>query len=336
MFNPSSFDFEAEFGKGRPRPACAEPRGRARDLTLIAECRSGQVQDLVAEAEQRGFPCAIASSGAEALSKANELNPSIIVLAQRLPDADGYSVCRSLREDRAARGSIVVLLAWAEDRESASASPPTSESKLAAVESRGSESQSVSAECRGKRPGLRVQADFVLAAPFDPQEFGRVLAAAQAHRERLRGEGIASEIGFEMDNNVPALMELNDFLTSLHAETPLSSRQAVQLSQAIVEIGMNAIEWGNRCRRDAFVRVRHRLYADRIELAIRDEGEGFDPADLPHAASPGDPLSHMEIRESLGLRDGGFGLQIARGMVDEFRIGAFGNEVVLAKRFAAG
>lgn len=327
MFNPSSFDFEAEFGKGRPV--------RAPELALIADCRGAQVRDLAAEAERQGFQAAIARSGAEALRKARELGPAIIALAQHLPDGDARGICRSLRKDRAARGSVVVLLAWAEDRDA-----PASESKGSSVWIYGSEggrttTPDLAETCR-KRQGLRVQADFVLAAPFDPGEFGRVLAEARAHRERLRGEGIASEIGFEMDNDVSALMDLHDFLAALHAETPLSARQAVQLNQAVVEIGMNAIEWGNRRRSDTFVRVRHRLYADRLELAIRDEGDGFDPANLPHAANPGDPLRHLEIRESLGLRDGGFGLLIARGMVDEFRISASGNEITLIKRFAAG
>jgi anti-sigma regulatory factor (Ser/Thr protein kinase) len=41
----------------------------------------------------------------------------------------------------------------------------------------------------------------------------------------------------------------------------------------------------------------------------------------------------MGVREKLGLREGGFGLLITNGMVDEMRHNETGNEVTLIKRF---
>jgi anti-sigma regulatory factor (Ser/Thr protein kinase) len=41
----------------------------------------------------------------------------------------------------------------------------------------------------------------------------------------------------------------------------------------------------------------------------------------------------MGVREKLGLREGGFGLLITDGMVDEMRYNEAGNEVTLIKRF---
>jgi hypothetical protein len=41
----------------------------------------------------------------------------------------------------------------------------------------------------------------------------------------------------------------------------------------------------------------------------------------------------MDVREKLGLREGGFGMMISRGMLDELRYNAKGNEVTLVKRF---
>ena len=73
--------------------------------------------------------------------------------------------------------------------------------------------------------------------------------------------------------------------------------------------------------------------ADRVEIVIRDQGAGFDRSRLAHAASADDPLAHMGVREKLGLREGGFGLLITDGMVDEMRHNASGNEVTLIKRF---
>jgi len=102
-----------------------------------------------------------------------------------------------------------------------------------------------------------------------------------------------------------------------------------------MEMGQNAIEWGNRHRAEALVRVTYRTYEDRVEIVIRDEGPGFNPREVPHAARPDDPIAHMDVREKLGLREGGFGMMISRGMLDELRYNAKGNEVTLVKRFRA-
>jgi DNA-binding NtrC family response regulator len=56
--------------------------------------------------------------------------------------------------------------------------------------------------------------------------------------------------------------------------------------------------------------------------------------DLPHAAvsnPPDDPIAHIETRAALGLRPGGFGLLIARRIVDEMLHSEKANEVVLIK-----
>ena len=75
------------------------------------------------------------------------------------------------------------------------------------------------------------------------------------------------------------------------------------------------------------------LDPDKITITVRDTGPGFNPNDLPHAAKPGDPLGHLEVREKMGLREGGFGIMIARGLVDELQYNEKGNEVRLVKFF---
>ena len=54
---------------------------------------------------------------------------------------------------------------------------------------------------------------------------------------------------------------------------------------------------------------------------------------IPHAANDEDPIGHIDIRNELGIREGGFGIMLARGLVDEFRYNDKGNEVTLIKRF---
>ncbi len=46
---------------------------------------------------------------------------------------------------------------------------------------------------------------------------------------------------------------------------------------------------------------------------------------------PGQPIAHMKPREVKGLRPGGFGLLVAKAMVDELIYNEAQNEVVLIK-----
>jgi hypothetical protein len=50
--------------------------------------------------------------------------------------------------------------------------------------------------------------------------------------------------------------------------------------------------------------------------------------------SPDDVDGHIEVRQAMGLRMGGFGIFMVRGLVDDLQYNAAGNEVRLVKRFA--
>jgi anti-sigma regulatory factor (Ser/Thr protein kinase) len=100
-----------------------------------------------------------------------------------------------------------------------------------------------------------------------------------------------------------------------------------------MEMGGNAIEWGHHKNADLPLRITYRIGPDAVTLVIRDQGPGFNPGQLPHAAREDDPIGHLDIRNELGLREGGFGIMLAKGLVDEFRYNDQGNEVTLVKRF---
>jgi CheY-like chemotaxis protein/anti-sigma regulatory factor (Ser/Thr protein kinase) len=76
--------------------------------------------------------------------------------------------------------------------------------------------------------------------------------------------------------------------------------------------------------RDRKIQVTTRMTRDEAEFIIRDEGEGFDPTQLP---DPSDP----ENIERLSGR----GLLLMRTFMDELRYNDRGNEVTLIKRTAA-
>jgi two-component system OmpR family response regulator len=122
-------------------------------------------------------------------------------------------------------------------------------------------------------------------------------------------------------------------LGSLFLFSGLTETQAKQLTMAVAEMGTNAIEWGHHKQRDLIVTVLYRIDPDKITITIRDMGPGFDPSNLPHAAAPDDPVRHTMVRETLGLREGGFGIMMSQGLVDDMKYNEAGNEVQLVKYF---
>jgi anti-sigma regulatory factor (Ser/Thr protein kinase) len=67
---------------------------------------------------------------------------------------------------------------------------------------------------------------------------------------------------------------------------------------------------------------------------VKDPGEGFSLQQLDHAAitnPQSDPIRHTAVREQQGLRPGGFGILIAKNIIDELIYSETGNEVVLIK-----
>lgn len=248
------------------------------------------------------FDPVVAATGQEGLSLAQRVQPDLVLLDLFLPDLDGFEVCRRLRSDpRTRRTPIVMVTALADDG--------------------------------NRRRGFRVGANAYVTKPYGTEDLHKAILHAQSWYDSVLSRQLQGEIHVELNSEPVFLQDVNEFLTSLYRETPFSTEQVLQLRQAVMEMGQNAIEWGNRYRSEELVEITYRMYDDRIEIVVRDQGPGFDPKALAHAASPDDPLAHMDVREKLGLRDGGFGLLISRGMLDELRHNETGNEVTLIKRF---
>jgi anti-sigma regulatory factor (Ser/Thr protein kinase) len=181
--------------------------------------------------------------------------------------------------------------------------------------------------------GFRVGANAYVTKPYGVEELFSAISAARAWRVEMEEANLSGEIHVELNSEITLLNDLNDFLLNLCRATPFDNDQVMHLRQALMEMAHNAIEWGNKHQSDRLVTIRYRIFDDRIEIVVRDQGIGFDRENLAHAAAPNDPFSHLDVRDKLGLRAGGFGLMICKGMVDELRYNDVGNEVTLIKRF---
>jgi anti-sigma regulatory factor (Ser/Thr protein kinase) len=125
---------------------------------------------------------------------------------------------------------------------------------------------------------------------------------------------------------------LVNFMTEYSNDIPEADRS--DLITAFREMLMNAMEHGAGFDGEKVIEVTAARTARAIVYHFRDPGAGFDREDLPHAAisnPPDEPLAHLEYRSKHGLRPGGFGILIAKQLVDEVVFNEPGNEVLLIK-----
>lgn len=184
------------------------------------------------------------------------------------------------------------------------------------------------------RMGCRLLAEARLGDDYDdPEHFAETIASAMACAKEPGDEGPVEELRLEIESASEPLIYAAELLCTWAEATPLEHNQRLHLRQGTLEMLQNAAEWGHKSRRELLIRMDGRIYRDRITVVIADQGEGFDMNNLPHAASADDPLRHMDVREAMGLREGGFGLLLSRGLMDELRHNEAGNCVTLTKRF---
>ena len=100
-----------------------------------------------------------------------------------------------------------------------------------------------------------------------------------------------------------------------------------QVSMSVIEAGTNAVQHGHKRDATKFFDVEFRLFPDRLEVDVRDQGKGFDPKALvPDVTVP----EHL-----LDMR--GRGIFIMRSCCDEvdFEFGKNGTVCHLVKHRAA-
>jgi len=249
-----------------------------------------------------GFRADGVHDGLDAVRRVKSDPPDAVVLDVMLPGMNGFDVCQELKFNRATTLVPILMLTALGDRES-------------------------------RERGLWVGANAYVTKPYEPNELVRQIRRLLEHRRELADHKVHTRVELCMESDSLLREQLNDLLSDLLVHTPLSEDEVRRIRYAVLEMTENAIEWGNRRRKELTVRVAYELTDAFVKVVITDQGPGFDPSRLPHAASDADPVAHLSIREQLGLRDGGFGIMLSRGMVDEVVYNGAGNQVTLIKRF---
>jgi two-component system OmpR family response regulator len=138
-----------------------------------------------------------------------------------------------------------------------------------------------------------------------------------------------ADIVFEASNLHALFRKIDDAMAIVVNRTSLTTRQAKDLSQAVAEMGGNAIQWGRRPGVEPWAQVAFRLDPEAVTVTIMDRGPGFN-----HARFSQDAFAKEVEELSPRLRDWGYGILLTRGLVDEYFYNERGNQVTLVKRFA--
>ncbi len=182
---------------------------------------------------------------------------------------------------------------------------------------------------------MREGAFSYFSAPFEASELAEMVRAAMV--EPCWDDGI------EILSATPAWVRLTarcDLPTAdrlvqfLHGVGDIPQADKDQVIYAFREILINAMQHGANFNPNQYVEISFIRSHRAITCRVRDPGKGFSLEELRHAAigsSPEDLLSHMAVREEQGLRPGGFGILLAKKLVDELIYDEKGNDVLLVK-----
>ena len=97
-------------------------------------------------------------------------------------------------------------------------------------------------------------------------------------------------------------------LTGIARLRQLSDELLADLKLALTEAASNSVRHAYGDKDAGVVDISYRLFSDRLVIEVRDEGEGFDPAEAEGNAAE--------------LSEGGLGIAIIRAIADEVEFGA--------------
>lgn len=240
----------------------------------------------------RGFRTSYVMSGEDCLRLVSQEHYDLIILDIMMPGIDGYEVCRRLKMQRETN-PIPILMLSARDTD------------------------------QDKMVGLQTGADAYVFKPFEVDILHREITDVIERHHRLMSEkGFRGRINFRISSQFKYLEEVNDLIGHLFKRTDLASNEIWELKLALHELGINAIEHGNKMDPGKLVDITYTLFEDRLEFEIKDEGKGFSPDAVPNPT----------VREGL-VRERGRGIFLVSQVVDQIEYVDGGATARLSKFF---
>jgi anti-sigma regulatory factor (Ser/Thr protein kinase)/CheY-like chemotaxis protein len=183
---------------------------------------------------------------------------------------------------------------------------------------------------------MRSHVFSVFSTPFDPASLADMIELATNVPLWTDGIFVASAkpdwIALRVRCSRVTAERLVQFGKELNIDVDESTRDAIMA--AFRELLLNAMEHGAKFDPNLKVDVGYLRTPRLILYYLRDPGMGFDLPSLDHSVLNNprdDPMRHLAIRVEKGLRAGGFGIHLAKELMDEMVYNDLGNEVVILK-----
>src|SRR5260370_16073942 len=256
--------------------------------------------------KKAGYAVTAAKNGAEALRNIQRKTFDLAFLDIWMPELTGLEVLARVREGES-HPKIIMMT-----------SDATPESVLRAI---------------------REQAYEYLSKPFPPKEAVEVAERVLRQNASAPIEVISAKPHW-VELLIPCTREaaerIQSFLMKLEADLPDDLRSTIGL--AFKELLLNAVEWGGKLDPNRKVRIAHVRSSRMLLYRVADPGPGFSFKGLTHAAvcqPANEPVAHVNVRDQLGIRPGGFGISMIRAIADELLYNEAQNEVIFIKYLTA-
>lgn len=128
---------------------------------------------------------------------------------------------------------------------------------------------------------------------------------------------------YTLDSTLDSVEKIEHLVLEYARRAGFCDISVEQISLAVHETAANAVFHGNKENLGKKVSLDIQATANQLKIVITDEGNGFDPAEIP------DPLAPEEM-----FRERGRGVYLTRALMDEYQVrcGAKGgSEVTLVK-----
>jgi len=182
---------------------------------------------------------------------------------------------------------------------------------------------------------MRERAFSYFARPFSLESFENIVHIAMSCPCWDDGIEVVSATPDWVNLQVRCDVHVADRLLQFMREiSDLPDKEGREAGIAFREMLLNAMEHGGNFNPEQYVEISYVRTRRMVTCRIKDPGTGFSLKELKHSAMtnpPDDPLRHALLREQQGMRPGGYGVLVARHLVDELLYNEQGNEVFLVK-----
>ncbi len=182
---------------------------------------------------------------------------------------------------------------------------------------------------------IRERAFSYFARPFSTEKLAEMIRIAMSEPHWDEGIELISATPNWVRLSVRCdILTANRLIQFYREAGNLPDAEREEVACAFREILLNAIEHGGNFDSSQYVEVGYVRTKRMVMCRVKDPGKGFSMEEIKHSAvsnPPDEPFRHMEEREAKGIRPGGFGILMAKKLVDELLYNEQGNEVLLVK-----